>query len=80
MVEIWDNCLKTPVNGSSHKKNYFGPFFGYHNFQIQIDTWETSVKRGFQSASRETVLHQLNCKSLQPSATLWWNVLNEFLK
>ena len=29
----------------------------------------------------ETVLQQLNCKSLQPCATtLWWNVLNEFLK
>ena len=43
MVEIWDNGLKTPVNGSLYKNFEFGPFFGYDNFQNQIDIWETTV-------------------------------------
>ena len=43
MVEIWDNGLKTPVNGLFQKNFEFGPLFGYHNFQNQIDTWETTV-------------------------------------
>ena len=55
MVEIWDNCLKTRVNGSSHKNFYFGPFFGYHNFQIQIDTWETTVHAILKG--RNKILH-----------------------
>ena len=43
MAESWDNCLKTPANGLFHKNFEFGPLFGYHNFQNQIDTWETTV-------------------------------------
>ena len=43
MVEIWDNALKTPVNGLLQTKIKFGPLFGHHNFQNQIDTWETTV-------------------------------------
>ena len=45
MVEIWDNCFKTPVNGLLQKKFEFRPLFGYHNFQNQTDTWETNVCR-----------------------------------
>ena len=43
MDEIWDNGLKTTVNGLLQTKNKFGPLFGNHNFQNQIDTWETTV-------------------------------------
>ena len=44
MVEIWGNCLKTPAIDSLHIFFKFGPLFGYHNFQKQIDTWETTVR------------------------------------
>ena len=43
MAESWDNGLKTPLNGLLHKNFEFGPLFGCHNFQNQIDTWETTV-------------------------------------
>ena len=45
MAESWDNGLKTPLNGLLHKNFEFGPLFGCHNFQNQIDTWETTVER-----------------------------------
>ena len=44
IVEIWDIGLKTPVNGLLLRNFKFGPLFGYHNFQNQIDTWETTVQ------------------------------------
>ena len=44
MPDSWDSGLKTPVNGLLHKNFKFGPLFGYHNFQNQIDTWETTVR------------------------------------
>ena len=31
----------------------FGPFFGYHNFQIQIDTWETTVHPDIKRENRK---------------------------
>ena len=47
MSDSWGNGLKTPVNGLLHKNFKFGPLFGYHNFENQIDTWETTVGHGF---------------------------------
>ena len=43
MAESQSKGLKTPVNGLLLKDYGFGPLFGYHNFQNQIDTWETTV-------------------------------------
>ena len=48
MAEIWGNGMKTPINDSHHKIFEFGPLFGYHNFQNEIDTWETTVPCWFQ--------------------------------
>ena len=45
MAESWGNGLKTPVNGLLHDKFQFGPLFRHHNFQNQINTWETTVQR-----------------------------------
>ena len=47
MAESWDNGLKTPVNGLLHKNFEFRSLFWYHNFQNQIDTWETTVQSRF---------------------------------
>ena len=43
MAESWGKGLKPPVNGSLHKNFEFGRSFGYHDFQNQIGTWETTV-------------------------------------
>ena len=43
MAGSWGNGLKTPVNDLLHKNFKFRPLFGYHNFQNQINTWETTV-------------------------------------
>ena len=43
MAESQGKGLKTPVNGLLRKNFGFGPLFGYHNFQNEIDTWETTV-------------------------------------
>ena len=39
--------MKTPVNGLLDKKFQFGPLFRHHNFQNQINTWETTVHSRF---------------------------------
>ena len=49
MAGSWGNGLKTPVNDSLHKNFKFGPLFGYHNFENQINTWETTVE-GWENA------------------------------
>ena len=49
MAGSWGNGLKTPVNDLLHKNFKFRPLFGYHNFQNQIDTWETTVRGEFES-------------------------------
>ena len=59
MAESWANGLKTPVNGLLQKKFNFGPLFGYHNFQNQIDTWETTVQTYF-FLHRYLILKQAN--------------------
>ena len=43
MAGSWGNGLKTPVNDLLHKNFKFRPLFEYHNFQNQINTWETTV-------------------------------------
>ena len=45
MAGSWGNGLKTPVNDLLHKNFKLQPLFGYHNFQNQINTWETTVPR-----------------------------------
>ena len=47
MAGSWGNGLKTPVNDLLHKNFKFRPLFGYHNFQNQINTWETTVHERF---------------------------------
>ena len=47
MAGSWGNGLKTPVNDLLHKNFKLQPLFGYHNFQNQIDTWETTVECEF---------------------------------
>ena len=44
MAGSWGNGLKTPVNDLLHKNFKLQPLFGYHNFQNQINTWETTVQ------------------------------------
>ena len=37
--------LKPPVDGMFHEIFGFGTFFRYHNFQNEIDAWESTVLR-----------------------------------
>ena len=39
--------LKPPVDGMFHEIFGFGTFFRYHNFQNEIDAWESTVEGGF---------------------------------
>ena len=65
MVEVWDNCLKTPANDSLHNFSKFGPLFGYHNFQKQIGTWETTVDRLIYFFRDFTIrLKKSDCKTI----------------
>ena len=58
MAGSWGNGLKTPVNDLLHKNFKFRPLFGYHNFQNQIDTWETTVR--LQKNSRAILSKKLS--------------------
>ena len=48
MAESQGKGSRTPVNGLFHENFEFGPLFKYDNFQNQIDTWETTVRRAFR--------------------------------
>ena len=43
MAESWGRILRPLVDGLFYEFFVFGTFFGYHDFQNEIDAWETTV-------------------------------------
>ena len=44
MSESQGRDLKPPVDGMFYEIFGFGTFFRYHNFQNEIDAWESTVQ------------------------------------
>ena len=44
MSESQGRDLKPPEDGMFYENFGFGTFFWYHNFQNEIDAWESTVK------------------------------------
>ena len=47
MSESQGRDLKPPVDGMFYEIFGFGTFFRYHNFQNEIDAWESTVHYHF---------------------------------
>ena len=45
MSESQGRDLKPPEDGMFYENFGFGTFFWYHNFQHEIDAWESTVQR-----------------------------------
>ena len=58
MSESQGRDLKPPEDGMFYENFGFGTFFWYHNFQNEIDAWESTVQRGLSFVTK-TVLHFL---------------------
>ena len=54
--------LKPPVDGMFHEIFGFGTFFRYHNFQNEIDAWESTVQRGILRHSNSSI--DVQCKTI----------------
>ena len=50
MSESQGRDLKPPEDGIFYENFGFGTFFWYHNFQNEIDAWESTVSWEFYSA------------------------------
>ena len=48
MSESQGRDLKPPEDGMFYENFGFGTFFWYHNFQNEIDAWESTVQGGFE--------------------------------
>ena len=51
MSESQGRDLKPPVDGMFYEIFGFGTFFRYHNFQNEIDAWESTVLALFKWGS-----------------------------
>ena len=49
MSESQGRDLKPPEDGMFYENFGFGTFFWYHNFQNEIDAWESTVLQGKDS-------------------------------
>ena len=53
MSESQGRDLKPPVDGMFYEIFGFGTFFRYHNFQNEIDAWESIVEAPFHVMERQ---------------------------
>ena len=56
MSESQGRDLKPPVDGMFYEIFGFGTFFRYHNFQNEIDAWESTVRSRFASVVLDGVM------------------------
>ena len=55
MSESQGRDLKPPEDGMLYENFGFGTFFWYHNFQHEIDAWESTVQPDFQVSVPEDI-------------------------
>ena len=56
MSESQGRDLKPPVDGMFYDNFGFGTFFRYHNFQNEIDAWESTVRYSRLKAPDDAIL------------------------
>ena len=54
MSESRGKDLKPPVDGMFYDNFWFGTFFRYHNFQNEIDAWESTVPWRYMGGNTST--------------------------